>query len=219
MKKRILFIFIISVMFILTGCSFKPTYYSKAEVKSFVKDTFGSQYKLKSVNQGEDNSEEKNKMYEYIFENDEGFKFSVYSITAHFVFDATELSTYDKFLRSNYLSAMMNYKSNELKKIIESLSFKADVNYSNGYIYFYLSDYSQLEEAATAIIDIDKLFNFNYKENRVIYKVGVSIRYTQSSKTNGYVTTLYLSNDDNSRLGYSVVLDELKKEINNSVSQ
>ena len=63
------------------------------------------------------------------------------------------------------------------------------------------------------------MFNFNYKENRVIYKVGVSIRYTQSSKTNGYVTTLYLSNDDNSRLGYSVVLDELKKEINNSVSQ
>ena len=223
MRRNILIILTTLVVFIITSCSSRPTYYSKSEIKSFVKEKFGTEYKLNKVEKSEDSTPEKNTLYEYIFKNNEGFEFSIYSSTTHSTFDATELKTYEKKLETNYLTAMIDYKSNELNSIINTLSFNANVNSKNENIDLYLTNFNQLEEATDTIIKIDELFSFNYKNSSDIGKVWINVHYNSSDLTHennkNYASTLSLSNDDNSRLEYSTVLVKLKNEINNYISR
>jgi hypothetical protein len=53
-------------------------------------------------------------MIYYIYVNDEGFEFSVYSSTGHVGIDDSTTSFYKKRLTMNYLSNMIKYKSKDL---------------------------------------------------------------------------------------------------------
>lgn len=167
MKKK----WIISLLLILTlglaGCSTKPTYYSKEEVEEYVEDVFGKDFSLIEEDSYLDDSDEKNPIYEYIFENDKGIKFSVYAYTYHVSIDASQSIFYDKSIKDNYIESIMKYYENDIKSLCASVSFDASMEDLS--MKFFLDDYKQIPEAAKLIARIDHVVSMEYdyhKQNR-----------------------------------------------------
>ena len=107
MKEKILFLFnvilLVLMVLALSACSLKPTYKSQSDIKKIVKANYGKDYKLVDTKSYEDDTEEKNLMYEYVFENDDNFSFSMYSYTRHTTFDASESIFYSSMVSDNYI--------------------------------------------------------------------------------------------------------------------
>lgn len=73
--------------FIFSGCSTELAYYSENQVKQYVNNVFGDDYKLTDT----DNTAEENPEYEYVFTNSKGEYFSIYTSAKRSVFLNTEI--------------------------------------------------------------------------------------------------------------------------------
>ena len=142
-KKLFLCALILIVLAGLAACSTEPIYYSQREVKKYVKEHFGKSYKLVDKDSYEDDSKEKNMMYEYIFENDEGIKFSVYSSTRHICIDASESIFYEKRIRDNYIDSVVEFHAEDIEEICEASELDAVLGEDNAVI-IYLDTYEQI---------------------------------------------------------------------------
>lgn len=166
MKNKMIFVVTcVLLVFGLTACSSKPTYYSKKEVKRYVKDVFSEKCELKEEKSYPDDSVEGNPIYEYIFETKNGMSFSVYSYTRHPYIAASETRFYEKHIGDNYISSVMALNKDEIEKICQAASFDYDLTTydDNDFsINLYLDNYEQIDEAAQIICNIDDLISFKY---------------------------------------------------------
>lgn len=185
-NNKIKIIFICCILFtFMVGCSTKPVYYSKSEVKNYVKDVFGKEYKMVDSKSYEDqDDEEKNMIYEYIFENKQGNRFSVYAKTYHIGIDASTTAFYDKSISDDYIRSVYLEKEYELKEISEKSSLQIDIN-ETPYINIHVDNYNQLKEAGKIVSDIDAAMDLKYN-------------YNNADKSNDYFSIyLYYSHDFN----------------------
>lgn len=216
MKKLLILIFILFI----TACSTKPVYYSKSEVNNYTKTTFGSEYKLQSIKEEKDDTKEHNPKYIYTYKNKEGFKFNVYATTSHSSIDASKTSFYEKKISNDYAEKRLEFKKKELNKFFKTLSFKIEYGTKLYDVVIYLNNYSQIDEAAYAIAEIDKILDLNVYDPNDIWKhkryvnSSYAVYYDENSKYE-YVT-IYdrFSNNKEERLKASEVAKELKEEIN-----
>lgn len=175
MKKTVsvlLLVLSFLVCFNLSGCSTEPDYYSEAEVKQYVKDVFGGDYKL--VDKLTDNSE-KNLSYEYVFKNSRGDSFSVFTSTSQDSIDASPLPFYSKNISDNYIDTVIKKHTEKITETCEKYNIAVEFNqnqFNNHYlgIEFYLQSYIQLEKAAQLIAEVDKLlsFEFDYSKTETV---------------------------------------------------
>lgn len=169
MKKKMI-LAVIGAFFVLglSGCSSEPTYYSKKEVKRYVKDVFSEKCKLKEEKSYPDDTDEGNPIYEYVFETKNGMSFSVYSSTRHPYVAASETKFYEKQIDDNYIDSVMVSYLDEIKKVCQAASFdQAVTTYDRDTgmgvsIELYLDNYKQIDEAAQIICNIDELISFEY---------------------------------------------------------
>lgn len=161
LKKRLFLLGIIFGIFVLllTACSTEPVYYSKNEVMRYAADIFGNTYKLTETKSYPDDTEEQNLMYEYVFANEKGIAFSVYTYTDHICIDGSEFIFYEKGISNNYIGAVMDFYMDDIQAICESASFPVEITEFNR-IKFYLDSYTQIEEAANLITQLDQTLSF-----------------------------------------------------------
>ena len=146
-KKVFLYIMACLMLAGITACSTEPVYYSKSEVKQYVKEHFGKSFKLVDEKSYKDDSEEQNMMYEYIFENKEGIVFSVYTSTRHIWVDASESIFYDKAISNNYIDSVVKYHIEEIKEICEGSALDIELDEDNA-VKIFLNTYEQIDDAA-----------------------------------------------------------------------
>ncbi|MFI3284758.1 MAG: hypothetical protein R3Y57_06710 [Erysipelotrichaceae bacterium] len=160
---------LLGLMFILllSGCSTTPVYYSKSEVKTFVKSVFGSKYTLSDVLSYPDDSDEQNEMFEYIFTDDDGFYFSIYSSTAHIGFVSGDTAFYEEEINDNYIS--QKCKENEV--MINTLIAQSDIECTLGetYLFCNLESYTQIQDVSELIEKIDAVLQLEYDYSDASY--------------------------------------------------
>lgn len=145
-------------------CSTEPVYYTKAEVKQYVKEHYGSGYKLKEKDSYPDDTEEENLMYEYTFENKDGVRFSVYTYTSHISIDASESIFYSKGITDDYVQSVIDLRIDDAMKCCEGAPFDVETEEDND-IRFYLDSYEQIPDAAEVIADIDAAISLKYNDS------------------------------------------------------
>ena len=150
----------IIMMLLVSACSSEPVYYSKQEVKQYVSENFGADYKLIEEKSYPDDTDEQNLMYEYVFSNKDT-TFSVFTSTYHPNFDATTSIFYSKVISDNYIDSVVQAKLPQIQKICESASFNTEIS-ENNYVYFHLDNYKQIPEAAELLCQIDEALAFSY---------------------------------------------------------
>lgn len=144
----------------MSACSSKPVYYSKQEVKQYVSENFGTDYKLVEEKSYPDDTDEQNLMYEYVFRNADT-TFSVFSYTYHPNFDATESIFYGKKISDNYIGSVIQAKLPQIQQICDSASFETEI-VDGHFVDFHLDTYEQIPEAAQLLCQIDQLLAFVY---------------------------------------------------------
>lgn len=194
MKEKILFLFnvilLILMVLALSACSLKPTYESKSDIKKIVKANYGKDYKLVDTKSYEDDTEEKNLMYEYVFENDDNFSFSMYSYTRHTTFDASESIFYSSMVSDNYIEKKIENNYNEIDNILKSTNLIYKIHSSN--INFDLYSFSDIDKLSKALYDVLTLLELDQNNNTdkeyytISDKVYVSVNlYSGSEKAYG----------------------------------
>lgn len=109
----------------------------------------------------------------------------------------------------------MDSKSNGLKKILNSLSFKTEVKSQSNYIFFYLNDLNNPNEVADAIVKIDKLLDLNYKYNsNYIGLIRVEIYYSPTGNIDDkkFIASINISCRDENRL----TIDSVEERLNSA---
>ncbi len=160
MRKYLIIISIFILGLFLAGCSMKPVYYSKSQVKSYVKEVFGKDFSLTEELVYPDNSDEQNDKYEYIFEDEEGFSFSVYAYTSHIYFDASETSFYDKYISNNYLEQRVNFLSEDIYNLIDTSSIPCELESTS--MKCYLNNYTDIGALTEFVTKLDTCLSLSY---------------------------------------------------------
>ncbi len=159
-KKLIIILIAMIACIGFVGCSLDPVYYSKRDVMNYAEKIFGNDIELIEELEYEDDQEESNLMYEYVFQDDSGLEFSVYNYTTHTYLTGNQTIFYQKNIDSDYLLKMVSYKEEDLLPLLDHSNF--DYKFEDGYITLYLESYLDLEEASTLLEDIDRLLSFEY---------------------------------------------------------
>lgn len=211
MKKTIIFliniVILIMMVFVLSACSTKPTYKSEREIKEIVKKSFGKEYKLVDKKSYEDNTEEKNLMYEYVFENDSNFSFSMYSYTRHTTIDASETIFYSSIVSDNYIEKKIENHYSEIDSILKSTNLIYKIHSSN--INFDLYSFSDIDKISKAlynilnILELDKNNNTEDEYYKISDEVYVSIDL-YSGNEKAYAST---------KLKHGVLESDIKEDL------
>ena len=162
-RGLILFIGIIAAI-VLEGCSSEPIYYSKKEIKDYVKSVYGNECKLVEEITHKDgggygDDEEENPSYEYVFENKDGIEFSVIAYTYHHSIDASTSIFYGKGFSCNYEAAVIEYYKEEIENCSKDYDVTVEItDYSH--INVYLNSYEMIDEVAELFVEIDELLSY-----------------------------------------------------------
>lgn len=159
----LLFLFCIGIM-LLTGCSMKPTYYSKSYVKKYVKKSFDQPELIEELSYP-DNTSEENPVYEYRFRDEHGDEFSVFCETSHVRFNVSTTIFYERNIRNNYIETKLALRKAEIDEILGELSFQTE--YSPYGIVFYMAKEQDIRTASDAIAKIDKLLDLHYRDEEM----------------------------------------------------
>lgn len=232
MKKIMVCISLGFIILLLTGCSFFPTYFSKKEVKQYVKELYGESYELIDENSYE--KETGKKEYEYIFKNGEGISFSIYTYTSHLYFTGNESIFYEKVIRDNYTDSVINFYINDIERVCSEASFDINIDDYNN-ITFYLDSYTQISEAADIIEKIDKIVSFYYNEDFdskykfcyscpyeeiiAVYLKPNNIEDSDWKENYDYRISIELSNNDESRLKNEDIITTIEQELVNDIKR
>lgn len=167
MKEKIVFfinvLMLIMMVLVLSGCSLKPTYESESKIKKYVKNNYGKDYKLVDKKSYEDDTDEKNLMYEYIFENSDGNSFSIYSSTGHTTIDASETIFYSSTLSDNYIEKKVEDNYNEIDKILQSTNCPYKITTWNLSADIY--SFSEIEKISNALYNILEVLDLEENKN------------------------------------------------------
>lgn len=186
-----LYILILSVFsaILLTACSSEPAYYSKTEIKFHVLETYGWGYKLVAENVYDDSAQyhsngvEGIPCYEYVFQNKDGFEFSVITYARH-VSSVTsgETSFYEKAITDNYVEQFCIFYKNDLESIISKYDFETEID--DGSINVSLEYGEQLSDFVGLYEEINK-----YIDGRLRLYLHVRVAPNIEDATGDYLNT------------------------------
>lgn len=210
-NKKCLITVVISVicMFSITGCSMSPTYYSKKEIKNYVRNVFGKEYKLTQIDENKHN---------YTFMNNDGFSFTVNTYTYNTHFDASETIFYDKGLISDYKERVLEYHANDIKQLLDKFDFNVDTSYY--YYRIYVSDEDEFEPLADFISEMDHILAYSYNNDNIPanmsgYKPDTLMIYIYYE--NIEISAIKLSSNDDKRLESSQVYTDIEEGFVNCI--
>lgn len=147
---------------LLCGCSVEPVYYSDKEVLGYVSSVYGTGFEYVGKNVYNDDSEEANPVYEYIFKDDKGIQFSVETYTYHVSIDASVTAFYEKGIRDNYIQKQLEYSLPEIEKMMEGFGIEGEIDCEYLNIKLFLEDYKTIGDAAQFLEELDSFMAFEY---------------------------------------------------------
>ena len=154
--RFLLLILVLLACLPLAGCSTEPVYYSEEEIVSYIRSVYGPDYRLTQRSSYEDDTEEKNLVYVYQFENSEGMSFSVSTYSYHIGIDATTTAFYSKGITDDYAQRRIAFKEAEIRAVLEGSPFVWDFSQANSGIDLGVEDYLQLPQAAQLVAELDR---------------------------------------------------------------
>lgn len=167
-------IFLIACMFVnllyLYGCSTKPTYYSKSFVEKYVNIRFDKPEFIEELSY-EDDTREKNMIYEYRYRDRGGIEFSVYCGTSHKRFNASTTIFYQKDISNDYIENVFKLHESTIGELLSDLPFSIDFDIYG--INFYLEAEEQIHLATETIVRLDELLDIHYCDEKIDYCVRV----------------------------------------------
>ena len=215
--RMTLLIALVILCFSFSGCAIlytigprEPVYYSEAQVLQYVSDVFGDKCKLIDKKAYPDDTEEKNTKYEYIFSDSLGRSFSVYSYTYHTLYNHEPTEVYERGLSDNYIYSIFTQNTDKIDSTCNDHEIKYDFYeeiYNIPGINLYLDHYSQLEETAKLITEIDEILSFEYDYHNAqlgyfsnyYLQVFINIKNDNSSEYNR-LFSVEISNNEEYRL-------------------
>lgn len=194
---------------IVTGCSFSPTYYSEREIKNYVKNVFGKEYKLTKVDA---------ENHDYMFSNREGFTFTVSAYTYNAHFDASETMFYQKGLRIDYTERVLEYHADEIKELLNK--YDLDVDTSDVYYKIYVNDANEFEPLSEFISELDHILAYNFNNDKIPrnmseYRAGSLLIVIYFEDT--VMSRITLSSSDDERLETSQVYTYIEEDYVNCI--
>lgn len=220
-KKNVFgrWIYLIAFILFLSACSTKPTYYSKSDVDKYVHARFDSPKLIEEVSY-KDDTKEKNMIYEYRYQDNQGIEFSVYCGTSHTRFNASTTIFYQKDISNNYIAAVYDLHEDEIMHILDELPFCVELNASR--IQFHLENEEQISLAALAIIQLDELLNFHYYSDEMNYQVDINfypVNASSDALDADSITAITFSNGQKERLRYEDVKTIIEQEVTDKSKQ
>jgi hypothetical protein len=201
MKKKCVIILLPCILFLIctlfiTGCSTKPIFNSKNEVKDYVKNVYGKEFKLV-----------KEENHSYTFRNEEGLSFTATSYSQNVSFDASETCFYEENFYTDYTESVLLFHADEIKELLNKYDLEVDTN-ENMYYRVYIKDSIQIEQAAKLIVELDKILAYKFNNNRIPKKMSGYEAQALTICVNMEDTELLsldLSSDEDRRLDYELV--------------
>ncbi len=202
----VLYIIYIMCLAGITGCSAAPTYYSANELKKYVKNVYGKEYKLTKTDK---------KKHIYTFQNDKGFAFDIVTGTRHITIDSSETMFYEKTMTSYYTSQVVEYHQDEIQKLINK--YDLDVKGDGPSFKFYVNNMEEFKPLADFIAELDQTLAYSFNNgnipgNMTAYDEESAYVYIYYGYGDTQMLRLNLSSDDGQRLKSG----ELYKRIENS---
>lgn len=215
-KKIIISICVFVNVLYLYGCSTKPTYYSKSFVEKYVNTRFDKPEFIEELSY-EDDTREKNMIYEYRYRDRGGIEFSVYCGTSHKRFNASTTIFYQKDISNDYIENVFKLHENTIGELLSDLSFSIDFDIYG--IEFYLEDEEQIHLAAETIARLDELLDIHYYGDEMDYRVRVLFYPVNAKESNDpldadSIVDIQFSNGQKEKLCY----DEVKQTIEQAVT-
>lgn len=218
MNIRTLSLIGLMAMLFLTACSTEPVYYSKSEVKSYVREQYGWGCKLleevvhENGIDGNYDADEGQACYEYIFESEDGFQFSVISYTRHITFDASTSIFYEEALSCDFGERFMEYHKEAMQEIIDAYAFETEI--SGSCVFVDLESYKQLSEVAELFVQLDEYLDYRYSVAVYVdIKPNIAAEYNENGEYRGnHVAKISTSMTQKERKTLDEVYIELEKE-------
>lgn len=220
----------LSAVLILTfsGCSMEPVYYSQKEVMDYAGSIYGANdIKLIGKNVYNDDTDEQNPVYEYIFADSQGISFSVETYTYHVSIDASKTAFYERGIRDDYMEKKLEFHRSELDRLIKNCGIDYDSEFYYNSMELFLEDYTQIEKVSKLLEDIDSLVSlecsFDKWQSKEKY-VYIYLFLKPDSGEEGWkedykfrFASVTLSNSSDERLSADEVKEELQWKLAENV--